>query len=109
MTVNQFYKLPVGACVHSTIFGTGVVMQREMLDTIVMDDTGHTLTTIIEDGVYRIEQPGEPVLCVTVQLKTRDLVIAETNKRLISSMEYAKPDIGERFLTGKVSSQISMF
>lgn len=84
-------------------------MQREMLDTIVMDDSGHTLTTLTEDGIYRIEQPGEPVLCVTVQLKTRDLVIAETNKRLVSSIEYVKPDIGERFLTGNVSRQISMF
>lgn len=110
MTVKQFRTLPVGTCIRCGASGRGVIVKREMVETIRRRFDGKIAMKLIAPGVYRFENPGKPVLLMTVRMSDgREVYFSETNPKVLSTLEILGGDDRERVIKGETSYQMSFF
>lgn len=110
MTVKQFRELPIGTCLRCGPLGSGVIVKREMVETFRRRFDGKIAMKLVEPGVYRFENPGEPILLMTVRMSDgREQYFTATNPRTLAKLEVLDGDARERVIKGHTSRQLSMF
>ena len=110
MTVKQFRTLPVGTCIRCGASGRGVIVKREMVETIRRRFDGKIAMKLIAPGVYRFENPGKPVLLMTVRMSDgRELYFTDLRPQVLSKLEILHGDERERVIKGQTSRQMTLF
>ena len=110
MTVKQFYTLPVGTCIRYGSVGRGVIVKREWVETILRRYDGKIAMKLVEPGVYRFENPGKPVLLMTVRMSDgREFYFTDLRPQILSRLEVLHGDDCERVIKGQTSRQMTLF